>query len=476
MPRRFKQSSVRLALAFAISSLSGSVWMTPEALAQSQAAPAPPAPPAVAASSPSAPPVLTPLDGPRPPPTTILASDETPVEHVTFDAAVTRALARNPTAREALEEVHRFHALMEEARATSMPTLYGYATYTRLDHARVSGGTVAVPVGGLNVNATLDAPLLYPRGWLTWSEASDQIDVAQANEKDMRRTIAVSTGRAYLAILTQRRLLETARIARDNAKAHYEFTREQRVGGVGNRLDEVRAAQEFTTEEANVQTQAVALVRSREALGVFLATGGPVDAASEDTPSQMPTFNEAMNAAEKLRPDVRAHDQATRAAERTVRDAWADYVPYLNLIAFPFYEDPPTPTIPRTGWQAELVLTVPFYDGGVRTGQEHERKALANEARLSAEATLRQARSDVRVAFEEIQRADIALDQAEQSSAFAKRALELANIAYRAGATTNLEVIDAERQARDAESQSAIAEDAAREARLDLLAASGRFP
>jgi outer membrane protein len=119
---------------------------------------------------------------------------------------------------------------------------------------------------------------------------------------------------------------------------------------------------------------------------------------------------------------------------------------------------------------------VPFYDGGLRYGQQNERKAFANEARLTAEATLRQARSDVRVAFEEIQRADIALDQAEQSAAFAKRALDLANIAYRAGATTNLEVIDAERQARDADDQSALAEDAARQARLDLLAASGRFP
>jgi len=80
------------------------------------------------------------------------------------------------------------------------------------------------------------------------------------------------------------------------------------------------------------------------------------------------------------------------------------------------------------------------------------------------------------VAFEEMRRQDIALDQANQSAAFAQKALDLANLAYRAGATTNLEVIDAERQARDAETQAAIAEDASREARLDLLAASGRFP
>jgi hypothetical protein len=37
-------------------------------------------------------------------------------------------------------------------------------------------------------------------------------------------------------------------------------------------------------------------------------------------------------------------------------------------------------------------------------------------------------------------------------------------------------VIDAERRARDPETQEAVAEDAAREARLDLLAATGKFP
>jgi outer membrane protein len=75
-----------------------------------------------------------------------------------------------------------------------------------------------------------------------------------------------------------------------------------------------------------------------------------------------------------------------------------------------------------------------------------------------------------------MQRADLALDQANQSANFARTALTLANKAYRAGATTNLEVIDAERQARDAETQAAIAEDSSRQARLDLLAAAGIFP
>lgn len=419
---------------------------------------------------------LPPLDPPRPAPQAVLESENVPVEALTFDGAVQRALARNPTMKEAAEEVRRFHALMEQVRAASLPTLTAGGTYTRLDHDRVQNGIIIDAKGSLYADVQLNAPLIYPHGWVQWGEAGDQVDVAKANELEVRRTLAVSTARAYLAIITQRLLLATAKTARDNAKAHYEFTRAQREGGVGNRLDEVRAAQEFTTDEVNVQNQAVALVRAREALGVFVATEGPIDAADDWAPVEMPAFNAALTDAEKVRPDVLADERASRAADRTVHDAWADYVPYLNLIAFPFYENPPTLSLPKTGWQAELVLTVPIYDGGLRYGQEHQRKALANEAHLNAEQTLRQARSDVRVAFEEMQRADIALDQATQSAAFAKRALELANIAYRAGATTNLEVIDAERQARDASDQAAIAEDAAREARLDLLAASGRFP
>ena len=44
------------------------------------------------------------------------------------------------------------------------------------------------------------------------------------------------------------------------------------------------------------------------------------------------------------------------------------------------------------------------------------------------------------------------------------------------GALTNLEVIDAQREARDAETASALAEDALIRAKFDLLVALGRFP
>ena len=65
-------------------------------------------------------------------------------------------------------------------------------------------------------------------------------------------------------------------------------------------------------------------------------------------------------------------------------------------------------------------------------------------------------------------------DARELDAAAAK--VELAELSYRAGATSNIEVVDAERRAREAETAYAVAEDASRQARLDLLAACGRFP
>ncbi len=122
------------------------------------------------------------------------------------------------------------------------------------------------------------------------------------------------------------------------------------------------------------------------------------------------------------------------------------------------------------------MLTVPFYDGGLRYGQEKERSVSRDEAQAALDNTLRQARSDVRTAFDELKRADAALASTRDAARLAEVALDLANVAYRAGAYTNIEVIDAERTARDAETAVAVAEDGARQARIDLLAATGRFP
>jgi hypothetical protein len=58
------------------------------------------------------------------------------------------------------------------------------------------------------------------------------------------------------------------------------------------------------------------------------------------------------------------------------------------------------------------VLTLPLYDGGLRTGISRERDAVLAEARANLEAGLRQAQAEIRADFEAMIRADLALPSA----------------------------------------------------------------
>jgi outer membrane protein TolC len=408
-------------------------------------------------------------------PSLALAQGDAKAPRVALADAVKRAMDRNPTVALALADIRHADALVREARSTSFPTLVGTGTYTRLDSDRKSNNVVIAAQDQLSANVLLTVPIIHPKAWSQWKHAEDNADATRATLADVKRQMGLAVGHAYLQIIAQRRLVEVSERARDAAKAHYEFAHSRFAGGVGNRLDEVRAAQEVATDDSQLAAAQGGLIRAREALGVLLGVDGPLDAADDPALGDPPQLATALEDARK-RSDVVAQQARVTAADRVVRDNWKDYSPYLVALGQPFYQNPPTLTTPQTGWQAQLVLTLPLYDGGLRYGQAQERDALADQAKIQLDATLRQARSEVRTAFDVMKKNDDALKSARDAAALAKEALDLAIIAYRGGATTNLEVTDAERRARDAETAAAIAEDASRTARLELLVASGRFP
>jgi outer membrane protein TolC len=401
-----------------------------------------------------------------------------PVERINFAEAIRRALARNPSIEVARDEIARAEALVRQSQAQWFPVLNGNGTYTRLDDDRKLGQQVFVAKEQKAANLNLSMPIFAPARWLATSRAGEFVDVQKASADDVRRTIALAAGRAYLAVVASRRLSDVSLRARDNARDHYDFSHTRRVAGVGNRIDEVRSAQELATADSQMNNNLSALARSQEALGVLLGGDQPIDAVdAAELPLVIPTqLDLALKDARARRGDIEAQRARLSSAQHAVRDSWADYAPLLTAAFQPFYQNPASVTQPQSGWQAQLVLSLPLYDGGLRYGQKRERNALEAEARVNLEATLRQAASEVRAAFEALRLADLSLGSARSAAQLATEALELADLSYRAGAVTNLEVVDAQRRARDADSAAATAEDASRQARLDLLAASGHFP
>jgi outer membrane protein TolC len=394
---------------------------------------------------------------------------------LSLEEAIKRAVLRHPTTEVAEQEIRRAEGLARQARAAWLPTLTANGIYTRLDADRKLNGNTILSANQLSGNLALTVPIVAGKAWAAHDRTTENIEIQKTLGLDTRRTIAIATARAYLTVIAQKRVLLSAERAEVTAKAHEEYAKSRLAGGVGNRLDAVRASEERATATVQVKNQLTALSRSQEALGVLVGEEKGIDAAEDPILAAPGSVESAMGQAAK-RPDIAAQRERLESAQRAVKQSWYDYLPVLSAVAQPFYQNPPSFTQPLTGWQAQLILAIPLFDGGLRYGLADERRALEAQAKARLELALRQARADVRIAFDAMRLADEALIGAREAAQLSREALELAELAYRSGATSNIEVVDAERRAHETETASAVAEDASRQARLDLLEACGRFP
>lgn len=400
------------------------------------------------------------------------------LERISLREAIQRALTRHPNVEVQLAEVQRAQAQLEQARGASLPTLFGNGIYTRIDHDRVlsspMGDTILSQANAVTLNLTAALPVFAPRAWVRWAQSAQNVRVVEKSVAAVRRQVAMAAASAYLAIIERRREVELNRRARDTAKAHFDYTYARLRGGRGSRLDAVRAEQELATDEAQLAAAELGVVRAQEALGVLVASDRPVDIAEEPWLSALDPAQAAEQAPYR-RADLLYRQAATKLARRILHDDWSAYMPSLNLSFSPIYTYPGTIFVPPFSWQAVLTLSVPFYDGGTREGVRHEHQALvaaASAAQLSAE---RLAQSEVRVGTEAVSRASAAIERAQRAAQLAHEALKIAELSYQAGATTNIELIDAQRRARDADTAAAVLEDAARQARIDLMFAAGEL-
>ena len=409
-----------------------------------------------------------------------LSAQQAAVERLTFDEAVRRAITNNPSVQQAASGILRAEALLQQVRSLSRPSADATVTTRTIGPITKFAGQAITPRTQVNIVPSLTVPLLTPVRWAERAQAQDQLLVAQRATEDVKRAIAVATAEAYLTTIAVQRVLLLNEQARDNAKAHYDYAQRRYEGGLGSRLNALRAQQEWSTDETGVEAARLAVRRAQEALGVLVASDGPVDASGEpafETPQLPPPGSTpAPPNLFSTRTDVQLVNAQVAAAERVVRDSWRDYLPSVVGVVTPQVLTPSGLFAPTRSWSASLVFSVPLFDLGQRRGLARERQALLDVARSERGALERQANSEIRTALEAVRSSERALTSAQSAAQQAQDVVQITDVAFRAGATTNIEVIDAQRRARDAETQAAIAEDAVRRAKLDLLVAVGRFP
>jgi outer membrane protein TolC len=412
------------------------------------------------------------------PPETPTQTSTTPLaQKLSFNEAIERAVQRNPSVAVAAADILRAEGLLKQARANTLVTVLGNATSTTISDPIDFDDETVIPRTQVSANLSVAMPLFAPALWARRAQAKDNRHVAELNVTDVRRQIAIATADAYLNIIGVRRVIDVNERARDVARAHYELARQLREAGTGSRLNEVRAEQQVSADEVLVEAARNALYRAQEALGVLLAAGAPIDAGDEpafEIPAETPERDEARLG--DVRTDILLFSARQDAANRVLRDSWKDYLPSVAGLFEPSVLYPEQIFQPQRSWRAVVLMSVPIWDSGQRSGVKMERQASFDETRAALEQTVTQARSEVRAAYEAVASAERALVHARAAAQQASSVVDIVNVSYRAGVATNIEVIEAQKQARDADNIVAVAEDNVRRARLDLLAATGRFP
>lgn len=397
------------------------------------------------------------------------------LERVTFEDAVRRAVTSHPTVQQAAAGVLRAEAIQQQVRARSRPSADATFSANVIDPVTRFGGESIVPRAQTFTTGGLAVPLYAPVSWAERLQAADQVAVSERAQADARRAIALATGQAYLTVIAGRRVLELNERSRDTARAHYEYANQRFQGGLGSRLNALRAQQELTTSEALVEEARLTIRRAQEALGVLIASDGPVDAGAEPV-FALPADTTADAELVRTRPDVQLIVSRQSAAERVAGDAWKDRLPSATALVTPQMLAPAGLFADPRSWRASVSFSVPIFDSGQRQGRARERQVLVDVVRLERQQAERQAASEIRAARDAIRATERAGEFARLAAQQANEVLQITDVAFREGATTNIEVIDAQRRARDAQTAAAVAEDAARQARLELLVASGRFP
>ncbi len=416
-----------------------------------------------AASTPAAP---VPGAAPAPLP---YAEDYPVPDLLTVDQCLRYALRYNYSIRQARERLREQEGLIVEVRAQALPNVSVDGNYSRNDKALDEDGGGGSSVGGGTGTGGGGDPsyqnwvvgiyvrqILYGGGGVTAA-----LDAARTTRLAATLDIQAVINAVLLQVRTRYAdvLLNRERI--EVQEKSVALLQEQ-LQNAKNRFDAGSVSQfEVLTAEVALANAQPALISARNGFRIAVDELRAVlgyRASFADT-QKIPAFTgelvfapaayeleSALQAARSKRPELRRLEQIERARESGVTVARSDYRPEVYLTGG--YEGRKSRFSNSVsdsvdGWVAGVEASWAIFDGARTRGRVAQARAQLNQARLTlAEQTLA-VEVEVRRAISSLQEADELAQAAGKVVGQAEEALRLADVRYRNGAATQLDVLQA---------------------------------
>jgi multidrug efflux pump len=371
-----------------------------------------------------------------------------PLPVVTLEDARRRALAVMPDAVAARSEVSA-SAWQRRAALTDLvtPRLTAGASYIRFSEPFFNFGT-----GGFSPNATsatLEAryALLGAGKLAEFARARAALANAEAGERAAAFATSLGTDAAYYAVLADRELSRVAGDRLRRAREQLGVARVRVQAGETIATDSLQLLLEANRAQLDLLRRDSALVVSRLRLGRQIGLAGPADAAPLDTlpPPALPlTLEEAVGELRARGPALEAARAAERQAGAVVSVERGGYLPDITLSATTgAYDSQFFPSaFKRT--QVAVTVSVPLWDGGHRELAVARARAREDAARAVRADLERGAAEEMARAWNGYETARASLGLALVGVTVAAETYRVQGVRYREGATTILDLLEAQ--------------------------------
>ena len=368
----------------------------------------------------------------------------------TLQALITRALAQGYDVRAAAARVLEAQARLGVARADQFPGVSAGATELGQRTSQAVTGTSRTFAG---------TELQVSAGWQIdfWGRYRRATEAARATllatewgRRAVMTTVVSEVAESYFRLRMLDASLELSQSTLDLRRESLRLTQVREQGGETSLVDVRQAEQlvyEATAEIAALERQ---IAQQENFISVLLADNpGPIGRGSPLTEQQPPPDMPPglPSALLERRPDIQEAEQRLVAANAEIGVARAAYFPSIALTGSAGAQSAALSTL-FTGANAVWTAAASVVQPVVTAGRTKSNVAIANARREQAELDYRQT---VRQAFREVSDALIGYrklrefrDQQQLLLASADDARRLADVRYRGGAASYLEVLDAD--------------------------------
>ena len=388
-------------------------------------------------------------------------SQQSVKDSLTLQQAVKLALTNQPLLKQAVEDINAAEAKIKEQNSFYYPRVNGDISYTRI------GPVPTIQFGGagftLAPNDNYDAHISASQLVYDFGKRNALVDLVKSYKlssedklKLIKTNLSYQTVKVFFTILFTEKGIDVNNEQINTLKKHIELTTKKVQSGSATDFDILTTK----VRVASAENQKIDLENNLNKEKIYLKNllGWPPDkklilSGNINADSSLFSNESLIEVAFQKRPEMKLARDVENSAVVSKQVASLTDLPSLNIIASYGFRNGYEPNLDvlRGNWAAGVNASIPIFNGNLRDAKVEEAEANLKSSSAKILELERQIRSQVEQAEADLKASKLKIKNSELQVKQARDAVSRAQVKYRDGVITNLDLIDAETSLSEAE-------------------------